>query len=196
MDQRAREALRAAARAARRAFVTGLAAPVRAALEGQLAARLAPLLPPDAVVATYAATATEIDPAPLDPLLARPCFPRVAAGAGLGFHAAMRNQLRPGAHGIREPAEDAPQVTPAIVLVPLLLFDASGGRLGQGGGHYDRALGALRRAGPVLAIGLAWDMQESAPLPLAEWDERLDIVATPTRLIRCSAQAPPRPAGG
>jgi len=44
---------------------------------------------------------------------------------------------------------------PALVLVPLLAFDADGHRLGYGGGFYDRTLDGLRTSGSVLAIGVA-----------------------------------------
>lgn len=189
MDEPARQALRRRARAARQAHVAGLAAPVRRALEAALADRVRPLLAGADMVASYAATADEVDPRPLEAGLASLCFPRVADSGGLGFHACRREELAPGAFGIAEPPESAPLATPSILLVPLLLFDRNGGRLGQGGGHYDRALRSLRAAGSVRAIGLAWDMQEAEALAMAPWDERLDLVATPTRLIRCRVRA-------
>lgn len=198
MDLAARQALRTRARTARRAFVGSLEPPVRRALERRIADRVAEILPPDAVLASYAATGSEVDPAPLDPGCARLCFPRVTGSQALRFHVARRDDLRPGAHGIREPLAEAPEVRPTVVLVPLLLFDASGGRLGQGGGHYDRTLRHLRQSAPLCAIGLAWDMQEAEGLALADWDERLDLVATPSRLIRCTGpgEVAPRPADG
>lgn len=181
--------------------MAALAPAVRAGLERQLARKVAPLLvlgPGSAhAIATYAATGAEIDPAPLDPMLPLPCFPRVTQGSLLRFHAASRDALVRGAHGIGEPPAGAPEVRPTVVLVPLLLFDRRGGRLGQGGGHYDRALAHLRMSGQVRAIGLAWDMQETDPMPLAEWDAPLDFVVTPTRAIACEATAPDpaRPGG-
>lgn len=177
--------------------MAALAPAVRAGLERQLAQKVAPLLGSAHVIATYAATGAEIDPAPLDPMLPLPCFPRVTQESLLRFHAASRDALVRGAHGIGEPPAGAPEVRPAVVLVPLLLFDRRGGRLGQGGGHYDRALTHLRTCGPVRAIGLAWDMQETDPMPLAEWDAPLDLVVTPTRTIACNPRIPDpaRPGG-
>jgi len=65
------------------------------------------------------------------------------------------------------------------VLVPLLAFDRSGYRLGYGGGYYDRTLSALRAAGKVLAVGIAYAGQElDAPLRHDPHDERLDMVVT------------------
>ena len=72
----------------------------------------------------------------------------------------------------------APIVRPQIVLVPLLAFDAEGGRLGQGGGYYDRTLAALRSDGPVTAIGVGYALQERAQLPMMATDQRLDWILT------------------
>jgi 5-formyltetrahydrofolate cyclo-ligase len=90
------------------------------------------------------------------------------------------HELSPGYRGIPEPRPDLPAVRPDVVLVPLVAADRNGHRLGQGGGHYDRTLAALRAQGPVLAIGLAWDMQIMPDIPASPWDQPLDAIATPT----------------
>ena len=59
------------------------------------------------------------------------------------------------AYGIPEPRADAPAVTPALVLVPLLAFDASGHRLGYGGGFFDRTLAAFARPPRIVGVGYA-----------------------------------------
>jgi len=80
----------------------------------------------------------------------------------------------------RQPGLDAARVTPDVVIVPLLAFTAAGDRLGQGGGHYDRWLGAHP---DVPAIGLAWDCQIAEALPIESHDRRLSAVVTPTRIF-------------
>jgi 5-formyltetrahydrofolate cyclo-ligase len=67
--------------------------------------------------------------------------------------------------------------------VPLVGFTASGERLGQGGGHYDRWL--AEHPGR-LTIGLAWDAQLCPALPSEPHDEPLDAVITPTRIYGLS----------
>lgn len=177
---------RADLRRRRRDHVAGLAD--RIAAEAALAARLLAIIPTGAIVATYAAKASEIDPAPLHPHLAGLAWPRVG-GTLLTFHRCTAADLAPGHSGIAEPPATAPRVRPAIVLVPLLAATPAGRRLGQGGGFYDRTLAGLRAAaadaGPVLAVGLAWDLQLVDELATDPWDELLDWIATPTRLVEC-----------
>jgi 5-formyltetrahydrofolate cyclo-ligase len=69
-------------------------------------------------------------------------------------------------------------VTPEVLIVPLLAFDAAGYRLGYGGGYYDRTLQALRAKAPTLAIGFAFAAQEVPSVPIDANDQRLDAIVT------------------
>ena len=51
-----------------------------------------------------------------------------------------------GGFGVREPGPDAPECFPAALLVPLAAFDRSGGRVGYGKGHFDRAIARFGEA--------------------------------------------------
>ena len=138
------------------------------------------------VISAYLAIGDEIDPlAVLDPSQGSLCLPvMIAKGQPLQFR-----RWSPGAPlvarmwGIREPDAAAETVTPDTLLVPLLAFDRTGTRLGYGGGFFDRTLAALRASGPVTAIGLAFDAQQVDSVPQADYDEPLDYVVTPTRLM-------------
>ncbi|MEZ3500616.1 5-formyltetrahydrofolate cyclo-ligase [Pantoea sp. KPR_PJ] len=68
-----------------------------------------------------------------------------------------------------------------VMMVPLVAFDATGQRLGMGGGFYDRTLQNWRQHG-FLPVGLAHDCQQVDRLPAAEWDVPLPAVLTPSRL--------------
>jgi len=70
------------------------------------------------------------------------------------------------------------EIVPEILVVPLVAFDRQGGRLGYGGGFYDRTLEGLRARGPVLAIGFAFSAQEAVDLPLESTDQPLDMIVT------------------
>lgn len=135
-------------------------------------------------VAGYWPVAEEADVCPLltalDQRGHRVGLPRVVGpGAPLRF---LRwrpgDALVPGYGAIPEPAADAEEVVPAVLLLPLLAFDGGGRRLGYGGGFYDRTLAALRARTPIEAIGIAYAEQEVDSLPAADHDERLDWVVT------------------
>ena len=68
--------------------------------------------------------------------------------------------------------------------MPLVAFDISGGRLGYGGGFYDRTLALLRSKRPTLAIGFAYAVQMEEDLPLEATDQLLDMVITEEKIIR------------
>ncbi len=90
--------------------------------------------------------------------------------------------LREGPFGAKVPLVDD-FFDPEIVIVPLVAFDLSGGRLGYGGGFYDRTLERLRARRATLAIGFAFDAQEAENLPLEATDQPLDLVVTESRII-------------
>ena len=72
---------------------------------------------------------------------------------------------------------------PSLLLVPLLAFDRGCRRLGYGAGFYDRTLGALRRAGVTLALGLAFSAQEVEQVPAGPGDVPLDAVVTESGVV-------------
>lgn len=81
--------------------------------------------------------------------------------------------------GMEEPLADAPEMVPAIILVPLLAFDGEGYRLGYGGGYYDRTMEAMRALDkPPLFIGVGYSMQEVELVPTDERDAPLDGILT------------------
>jgi 5-formyltetrahydrofolate cyclo-ligase len=82
-----------------------------------------------------------------------------------------------------EPSPQSAVVAPDIVLVPLAAFDRAGHRIGYGAGHYDRSLRQLRALKPIVAIGLAFAVQETTTIPTLPHDVRLDYVLTEARII-------------
>jgi 5-formyltetrahydrofolate cyclo-ligase len=88
--------------------------------------------------------------------------------------------MEPDALGIPGPAASAQVVEPDVIFAPVLAFDRKGGRLGQGGGFYDRTIAALRKTKPVLVVGVAYAGQELSSVPMSEHDEQLDAILTET----------------
>ena len=159
-----------------------------AAGQGQAAELLADVLSAHAgkVLAGYMPMRTEIDPLPAmavhQGLVGVPVI--MAAATPLKFREwAPGVAMVPGDFGALIPAEGA-WITPQLVIVPLLAFDARGYRLGYGGGFYDRTLQGLRAKGPILAIGFAFAAQEVDAVPTDAFDQRLDLVVTEKGLHR------------
>ena len=103
----------------------------------------------------------------------------------------MSRDLAPGYCGIPEPLKTLPLVDPAsigVVVVPGSVFDVHGGRLGYGGGYYDRFLQAA--APQALRIGLAFDLQVIEAVPLESHDQQLDYLITETRTIKIGRTTP------
>lgn len=148
-------------------------------------------------VAIYLPNDGEIDPLP---------YMAMARRKGIHFYLPVLHPIYPGKlvfspyydgveltdnrFGIPEPAFSNGLRRPAwaldAVLFPLVGFDENGGRLGMGGGFYDRTF-AFSHQRPRLApklIGLAHDFQKVKKLPVEPWDVPLHSVVTDRQLYR------------
>lgn len=95
--------------------------------------------------------------------------------------------LQPGPFNTHHPRDNAPVVTPDLIVVPLLGWSHEGGRLGWGQGHYDRTLAALRADGPVIAAGLGFEVQRVWDLPQEPHDQPLDWILTESAAYAATA---------
>jgi 5-formyltetrahydrofolate cyclo-ligase len=138
-----------------------------AALRGRLFAR--PEYRAARTVHLFVPFGSELDTRPiLEDLWARAVravLPRVAPEHRLEHLAVTAwDDLAPGAWDIPEPVASCPAVDPAaveLILVPGVAFDRQGGRLGYGGGFYDRFLAAC--PGPRMALAFALQIVEQVP---------------------------------
>ncbi len=163
---------------------------IRQAAAEAIAAREFPLaIAPGAIVSGFMPLKSEINPQPLmqklagqGARLARPAI----AGRGKPL---MLRAWQPGAPlergqwGIREPTAEAAEVEPDILLVPLLAFDRAGHRIGYGAGYYDLTIARLRARKAVIAVGVAFAIQEVPAIPATPRDARLDLVLTEREMI-------------
>jgi len=137
-------------------------------------------------VAGYWAVGSEIS---LEPILNRLCAQGIVCALPVVVERAAPLQFRrwqPGQKlglgplGTRQPSDDAELVTPQLVLTPLLAFDKTGHRLGQGGGFYDRTLDQI----DVTAVGMAFAAQQVDHVPHGPSDMQLDVVITEQEILR------------
>ncbi|MCX7310972.1 MAG: 5-formyltetrahydrofolate cyclo-ligase [Alphaproteobacteria bacterium] len=166
-----------------------LPAAERQAAAEAIASRRFPLPAAGKIVSGFSPLKSEINPLPLMRKLAdagaRLALP-VVAGRGLPLIMrayAFGQELNAGVWGIREPKDDAPELDPDILIVPLAAFDRRGNRIGYGAGYYDRTIRRLRSIKPVVAVGIAYAAQEVAEVPTTSRDETLDLVLTEREVI-------------
>ena len=182
-----KQKLREKLRFRRKHFAANLDGMAQLAAFRALPAPLSNLLADHAVVGAYAAWGDEPDIMPMFAGLAE------AGALALPHHAgriaemsfrrwAPDQALLKGPWGTRQPADDALLATPDLIFCPLVGFDREGGRIGQGGGHYDRYFAAHP---DVLRIGIGWSVQEIDAAPRESTDIALDAVLTEQEFILC-----------
>ncbi|MES2205319.1 MAG: 5-formyltetrahydrofolate cyclo-ligase [Pseudomonadota bacterium] len=92
----------------------------------------------------------------------------------------LESQVEAGFHGVHEPLPSCATADISEiewVLVPGLAFDAQGGRLGYGGGYFDRLLAQLPKL--TYRIGLSYRFQLLSEVPTEPHDEWLDTIVLP-----------------
>lgn len=177
----AKTELRRQLRCARRAFVNSLDAPTRSSALAAIQYRLSPLLARPGTIAGYVAHRSEVDILPF--LLAafhlgrEVALPHVTAdGSRMRFTSWFPDAaLTPGLAGIPQPARVGKPLVPDMLLVPLVGFDRACNRIGQGGGFYDRWFATHPAA---MRVGVAWSVQELAPVVPDPWDMPLHAIVT------------------
>lgn len=157
-----------------------------------------PDLDPKLVVAGTSSIKDELDPTILMQALEkrghRLCLPITNERATpLVFRAYKTGDtLVPHVWNIGVPSETQPILEPDILLCPLLAFDRTGARLGYGGGYYDATLQSLRAKKTIIAVGLAYAVQEVDAVPLGKYDQRMDLIITEKEVIVPNKQVPNR----
>ena len=107
----------------------------------------------------------------------------------------LKKELTKGSFGIKEPKKEfrrrVNQKEIDLVVVPGVVFDKRGGRLGYGRGYYDRFLRSksirsrISRSRQCALIGLAFDLQIARKIPLVEEDMKVDKIVTESGIVDC-----------
>lgn len=182
-----KQLLRQKLRFRRKHFAANLDGMAQLAAFRALPAPLSNLLAAHDIVGAYSAWGDEPDILPLFTGAAAVdaiALPHHAARvAEMGFRRWQPGEsLVKGPWSTRQPADDTLPVTPDLIFCPLIGFDRRGGRIGQGGGHYDRYFAANPAA---LRIGVGWSVQEIDTIPRESTDMALDAILTEQEFILC-----------
>lgn len=163
----------------------------RAAAGRQLAERLLawPLLPREGWIATFLSLPDEIPTEAINASLWRTGHRLAVPAWSVPEHCYRLAAWSPDA-----PAEEGPMRVPqprelhwvepgavTLFLVPGLAFDRAGGRIGYGGGHYDRLLAGRVPAARCVALGYDWQVVPA--VPQAPGDVRVEWILTPAGVI-------------
>ena len=148
-----------------------------------------PVVRMSTTIMTYMAFRNELDLSGLFDLLPEVnwVIPRTEDDMRLTLHPYVPGRLVRHRFGMWEPDPTLPVIPPEqveLVLVPGVAFDRRGGRLGLGGGCYDRFLPRT----PAVRVGITYDFCLLDVLPAHGHDQRMDWVVTPTQTLRCPRQ--------
>jgi 5,10-methenyltetrahydrofolate synthetase len=143
-------------------------------------------------VLAYASFGSEVDTRPFlravlagGRALALPRVDRPARRLNLLHVRDLEGDLQAGMWGIAEPVPARCRaVAPAeidLVLVPGVVFDREGGRIGYGAGYYDRLLAAWPAPAPPL-VAAAFEIQVVPIVPVLATDRRVDLVVSESRV--------------
>ena len=125
------------------------------------------------------------------------CLPQAAGHMEFALCSGWAD-LQRGAFGVLEPhPERCPVVfspysntclmRPTCLVVPGVVFDAFGARLGMGGGYYDRFLPWAVARG-VQCVGFAFHLQRVAELPHDPWDVPMHAICTEEEIVWIAQQ--------
>lgn len=94
------------------------------------------------------------------------------------------SDLESGYFGVMEPIEGCEKISKDnidFILMPGAVFDEKGGRIGYGGGFYDKFLSDIKESIPKIAI--AYELQIVDSVPMEEYDIKIDGIITEKRAI-------------
>ena len=98
------------------------------------------------------------------------------------------SELEPGCYNILEPKSEFIREVDVqsidLIIVPGVVFDIFGNRIGHGKGYYDRL---LKKAPDIPSIGLAFEFQMVGKIPVEPHDEKVDRIITENKIIICKS---------
>ncbi|MEI7669087.1 MAG: 5-formyltetrahydrofolate cyclo-ligase [Pseudomonadota bacterium] len=145
---------------------------------------LIPLVPENSNIALYYPTQNEVNVINLFDKFDNICLPVIAKNSKImAFHKYLLNKLSRNKFGILEPDETCEEISPEIIIVPIVAFDRFGYRIGYGGGYYDATINNLQQNKKILTIGVAFSFQEVDLIPTEAHDKKLDLIITEEKMF-------------
>lgn len=142
-------------------------------------------------VLLYASFRSEIDTSGLFEALRnkgiKTAFPICGKDSEMTFRIVSgKSELSEGAYGIPEPDFSLPKpvlTNKTVCIVPGLAFTEKGGRLGYGGGFYDRFISLNPQ---VITVAAAYEALITNSLPLLQHDLKVKYIVTEERIVPCN----------
>lgn len=146
---------------------------------------------PKSVIATYIPIGSEVDITLLMEMyndeghtICLPCVDEKDAPMVFRKYPRGTKLLKNRITSTLEPPDNFPEVTPNLVITPLVAFDSAGTRLGQGGGYYDRTLEYLTSiSADFIAVGVAYSAQQTQFIRREPQDFKLDAIVTEKKVL-------------
>ncbi len=102
------------------------------------------------------------------------------------FYCESRNDLELRENGIYEPREGLTEYNPgepSLCIIPAVVFDKEGYRIGYGKGFYDRFLGTY----PGVKLGLVYSSHILPRVPRGRFDKHVDIIISERGVVAVNA---------
>jgi 5-formyltetrahydrofolate cyclo-ligase len=96
----------------------------------------------------------------------------------------LNTDLTAGKFGIKEPSISSNSCVSDeidLLLVPGIVFDTNGYRIGYGYGYYDRFI--ARKKNSIVSVGLAYEFQVCEKVPRSHNDQKINVLVTEERML-------------
>ena len=156
---------------------------------GYIARHLMLLIAPDETVMVFTSKEKEVNTEPLIEVLfaqKNPVVVPIIQKADVSLRLSYLRDLSalvPSTFGVPEPIGNEIPANPGdidVIILPMLGFDRTGGRIGYGAGYYDRF---LAKNPDMVKIGVAFGCQEMEHLPVDENDIKMDLIVTEDGIV-------------
>ena len=112
-------------------------------------------------------------------------LPVIKSSNKMSFHSwIFKEPLYVNKFGILEPENKKEEITPDLIIVPLVAFDDELNRIGYGKGYYDRSLRKIKKIKKKsVFVGIAYNFQKYKKIPINRYDFKLDYIFTDQGII-------------